>query len=105
MFRGGRSGTAVQSGMLDTDAAGVASWTYPVPYPVGTVPRITAVAIGPNSSMYNVQIVGTPTNTGCSFQVNRTQFQLVALLGLTIGVQASPGITTILAHATAGDSS
>lgn len=85
-----------------SDAAGLVDWTFSPPFPAGTVPRIAAqaeVAAG-TTDVVNVQIEGTPTNTGCKLRVTRTARSTVALISLTIlSVPASVG--AIVVHAAA----
>lgn len=71
---------------LQTAVDGTLTWTYPVPFDVGVVPQIQAIAetaVGV-TDVINVQIEGTPTNTSVKLRVTRTQQSAVALLGLTI---------------------
>lgn len=63
------------------------TWTYPQAFPAGVVPVIEAVAVGPGSGsqaaqLYNVQLVGDPTNTSCKLRVNTVPSASVNLLGL-----------------------
>lgn len=69
------------------------TWTYPVPFEAGVVPVIEAVAVGPAASnaLFNVQLVGDPTNTSAKFRVNTipaASINLVGLLTLTLFQQA-----------------
>lgn len=83
---------------LQTAADGTLTWTYSTPFGAGVVPRICAVAetgVGAQD-VYNVQIVGTPTNTSCQVLVNRVQKSVAAVLGLMVlSVPASPGVTWV----------
>ncbi len=80
------------------------TWTYPTAFGSGTTPIIEALASNGTASstaLYNVQIVGTPTNTSCVFRVNTTptnSISLVGLLTLTLFQQAPSGVKI---HATA----
>ena len=77
-------------------ADGTFSWTFPSAFT--NPPVCAAVAeVSPGiADVINVQIVGTPSTTGASFLVNRTQRSAVALLGLTIlSVPTQPGATKI----------
>lgn len=63
------------------------TWTYPTPYTAGIVPIIEALAEGPASggtaaNLFNVQLVGPPTNTSCKFRVNTVSAATINLLGL-----------------------
>ncbi len=83
---------------LQTAADGTLTWTYSTAFGSGVVPRICAVAetSAGNTDVYNVQIVGTPTNTSASILVNRVQKSVASLLGLTVlSVPASPGVTWV----------
>ena len=87
----------VQSG-----ANGLYTWTFSPPFTGGVTPIVVAVAETANgvTDVINVQVEGTPTSTGCTLRVTRTNVSAVALLGLTIlSVPASPGVTWI--HAVA----
>lgn len=74
------------------------TWVYAVPYSTGVVPVIEAVASsgsGSSTAMYNVQIVGNPTNTQVTFRVNTipaASVLLVGLLNLTLFQQAPSGV-------------
>ena len=89
---------------IQSAADGTITWTYSTPFGVGVVPRIDAIAevtFG-STDVVNVQVDGTPTNTGCNLRVTRTNRSVVALIGLTVlSVPASPGATWVHAKATA----
>lgn len=81
---------------------GTINWTFDPPFDVGVTPRVVAVAEVANgvTDVVNVQIVDTPTATGCKMIVNRTNRSVVALLQLTIlSVPSNPGATWV--HAVA----
>lgn len=83
---------------LQTATNGTLTWTYSTAFGAGVVPRISAIAetTGGTSDIYNVQIVGTPTNTSCQILCNRVQQSVAAVLGLTVlSVPASPGVTWV----------
>jgi hypothetical protein len=65
------------------------TWTYPVAFGAGVIPICSGTAEDPaNSSLdsYNIQVVGTPTNTSCVFRIIRTTLALGIL-----GFNATPG--------------
>lgn len=73
------------------------TWTYPTPFASGIVPVCQAIVEDPNNvatDSYNVQVVGTPTNTSCVFRIIRTS----VVLGV-LGLNATPGTVNI--HAVA----
>lgn len=87
---------------VQSAADGTLTWTFSPPFGAGVVPIISAVAEAATgvADVINVQVVDTPTNTGCKLLVNRTQRSVVALLGLTLlSVPSSPGVTWV--HAVA----
>lgn len=84
---------------------GSLTWVFDVPFDVGVVPRINAIAETADgvTDVVNVQIEGTPTNTQCKLRVTRTQRSVVALIGLTIlSIPGSVGATWV--HASAASS-
>lgn len=82
---------------LQTAADGTLTWTYSTPFTGGVIPRIVAIAeTTGGTDVYNVQLVGTPSNTSCQIIVNRVQRSVVSLIGLTVlSVPASPGVTWV----------
>lgn len=81
---------------LQTAADGTLTWTYSTPFGAGVVPRICAVAEVASgvTDVYNVQLVGTPSNTSAQLLVNRLQKSVASLLSLTVlSVPSSPGVT------------
>lgn len=80
------------------------TWIYPTLFSSGIVPIIEAVVLSAgvlSTALYNVQIVGTPTNTSCVFRVNTipsASVSLTGLLTLTLLQQAPNGVKI---HATA----
>ena len=96
------TGTAkqfIQRLRVQTDASGNYTWTYPVGYPTGVVPVITAVSESASSTVpQGVQIVGTPTNTQATFKVINLPSTTVAgivVLGAPVAAQAYIHITAI----------
>lgn len=87
---------------MQSGADGVINWNFDVPFADGVVPRVVAVAEVPANitDVVNVQVIGTPTNTGCKLLVNRTNRSTVALIGLTVlSLPTQPGATWV--HAVA----
>ncbi len=77
------------------------TWVYPTAFPAGVVPicnGIAQVAAG-NSDLFNVQVLGDPTNTQCVFQINRVSGGLLALLLGALSINPTPA--TIKLHLTA----
>lgn len=83
---------------VTTATDGSYTWTFDTPFDVGVVPIIVGVAetgVGV-TDVINLQVEGTPTNTGAKIRVTRTQRSVVALIGLTIlSIPASPGATIV----------
>ena len=78
-------------------AASTYTWTYPVAFNAGTVPIVSAivqVASG-NQDLFNVQVVGTPTATQCTFQINRVSAGLLALLLGALSLNPTPVAATL----------
>lgn len=73
------------------------TWTYPTAFNVGTVPIVSAivqVASG-NQDLFNVQVVGAPTNTQCTFQINRVSSGLLSLLTGALSINPTPVAATL----------
>ncbi len=73
------------------------TWTYPVAFDAGVVPIVSAivqVAAG-NQDLFNVQVVGTPTNTQCTFQINRVSSGLLSLLLGALSLNPTPVAATL----------
>ena len=88
--------TCMRKARLQTATSGAATWVFSPPFASGVIPRVLALAEGNGTDLYNVQTIGTPSNTSVSILVNRTQQSVVALLGLTIlSVPVSPGATWV----------
>lgn len=83
---------------LQCAADGSLTWTFSTPFANGVIPRVIAVAettVGV-TDVVNVQVEGTPTNTGAVLRVTRTNRSVVALIGLTIlSIPASVGVTWV----------
>ena len=78
-------------------AAMTYAWTYPTAFPVGVVPIVNALVQVPagNTDLYNVQVMGAPTNTGCVFQINRVSAGLLALLTGALSINPTPIAATL----------
>lgn len=73
-------------------AASTYTWTYPVAFGTGVVPAvcgIVQVAAG-NQDLFNIQVLGEPTNTQCSFQINRVSSGLLSLLLGALSLNPTP---------------
>lgn len=73
------------------------TWTYPVAFGSGVVPicnGIAQVAAG-NTDLFNVQVIGTPTNTQCTFQINRVSSGLLSLLLGALSINPTPASITL----------
>lgn len=78
-------------------AATTYTWTYPTAFAGGVVPVVSGivqVAAG-NQDLFNVQIIGTPTNTQCTFQINRVSAGLLALLLGALSLNPTPVAATL----------
>ena len=78
-------------------AASTYTWTYPVAFAPGVVPVVSAIAQVPggNQDLFNVQVMGTPTNTQCTFQINRVSAGLLALLLGALSINPNPIAATL----------
>lgn len=78
-------------------AASTYVWTYPTAFGAGVVPVVSAivqVASG-TTDLFNVQIVGTPTNTQCTFQINRVSAGLLGVLLGALSINPTPVAATL----------
>lgn len=78
-------------------AATTYTWVYPTAFGAGVIPVVNAivqVAAG-NQDLFNVQIVGAPTNTQCTFQINRVSAGLLALLLGALSINPTPVAATL----------
>lgn len=78
-------------------AASTYTWAYPTAFGAGVVPIVSAivqVSVG-NQDLFNVQIVGTPTNTQCTFQINRVSAGLLSLLLGALSINPTPVAATL----------
>lgn len=78
-------------------AASTYTWTYPTAFGAGVVPIVSAIVqVGAgNQDLFNVQIVGTPTNTQCTFQINRVSSGLLSLLLGALSINPTPVAATL----------
>lgn len=85
---------------VQTATDGTYTYTYPIAYPGGYIPRVSAIAEATSGStdVINIQVDGVPTNTQTKFRVTRAPLTSVPLIGLTLAVPvaaASVGATWI----------
>jgi len=86
-----------------SSAASSYAWTYsdkdgnPLPFPTGVIPIVNAIVQVPagNTDLFNVQVLGEPTNTGCVFQINRVSSGLLSLLTGALSVNPTPIAATL----------
>lgn len=84
-------------------AASSYSWTYSdkdgnaLPFPVGVIPVVSCIVqvSNGNTDLYNVQVLGEPTRTGCVFQINRVSAGLLALLTGALSINPTPVAATL----------
>lgn len=78
-------------------AASTYTWVYPTPFASGVIPVVSAivqVSVG-NQDLFNVQVQGAPTNTQCTFQINRVSAGLLALLLGALSINNTPVASTL----------
>jgi len=78
-------------------AASTYTWTYPTAFGAGVVPvcsAIVQVSAG-NQDLFNVQLSGVPTNTQCTFQINRVSAGLLSLLLGALSINPTPVAATL----------
>lgn len=78
-------------------AASTYTWTYPTAFGTGVVPvcsAIVQVSAG-NQDLFNVQLSGVPTNTQCTFQINRVSAGLLSLLLGALSINPTPVAATL----------
>lgn len=77
------------------------TWTYPVAFAAGVVPVCNGIAqvTSGTADLFNVQIIGSPTNTRCVFQINRVSTGLLSLLTGALSINPAPAAITL--HLTA----
>lgn len=78
-------------------AASTYTWIYPTAFGAGVVPIVNGIVQVPNGNtdLFNVQIIGTPTNTQCVFQINRVSAGLLGLLLGALSINPTPIAATL----------
>jgi len=78
-------------------AATTYTWTYPTAFGAGVVPIVSAIVqvSAGNQDLFNVQIMGSPTNTSCTFQINRVSSGLLSLLLGALSLNPTPVAATL----------
>jgi hypothetical protein len=80
-----------------SSAAATYTWVYPVAFAAGVVPVCSAIAQVPvgTTDLFNGQVLGTPSNTQCVFQINRVSPGLLSLLTGALSLNAAPVALTL----------
>jgi hypothetical protein len=78
-------------------AASTYVWTYPTPFAAGVIPMVNAIAQVPvgTTDLYNLQVVGTPGNASCTFQINRVSSGLLGVLLGALSINPTPSAITL----------
>lgn len=78
-------------------AASTYVWTYPTTFAPGVAPMVNAIAqVAPgNTDLFNVQVVGTPGNSSCTFQINRVSAGLLGVLLGALSINPTPAAITL----------
>lgn len=78
-------------------ASSTYTWVYPTAFASGVVPVVSGIVQVPNGTtdLFNVQIVGTPSNTQCVLQINRVSAGLLALLLGALSLNSTPIAATL----------
>ncbi len=78
-------------------ASSTYTWTYPTPFGAGVSPIVSAIVqvSAGNQDLFNVQVLGAPTNTQCTFQINRVSAGLLALLLGALSLNPTPVASTL----------
>ena len=84
-------------------AASTYAWTYsdkdgnPLPFPAGVTPVVSCIVqvANGNADLFNVQVLGAPTNAGCVFQINRVSAGLLSLLTGALSINPTPIAATL----------
>ena len=73
------------------------TWVYPTAFAAGVVPVVSGIVQVPNGTtdLFNVQIVGTPSNTQCVLQINRVSSGLLSLLTGALSINPTPIAATL----------
>lgn len=82
-------------------AASTYTWVYPTAFDAGVVPVLNAIVQVPSGTndLFNVQVVGAPTNTQAVFQINRVSSGLLSLVTGALSINPTPIAATL--HLTA----
>lgn len=80
-----------------SSAAATYAWTFPTPVGAGVVPIVSAIVQVPSGTtdLFNVQVMGAPTATGCTFQINRVSTGLLSLLTGALSINPTPIAATL----------
>lgn len=80
-----------------SSASATYTWTYPTAFAPGVVPAVCAIVQVPSGTtdLFNVQVQGDPTNTQCTFQINRVSAGLLALLLGALSLNPTPIAATL----------
>ena len=78
-------------------AASTYVWVYPTAFDAGVVPVLNAIVQVPagTADLFNVQVVGTPSNTQATFQINRVSSGLLSLVAGALSVNPTPIAATL----------
>ncbi len=78
-------------------ASATFTWTYPTAFTIGVVPIVSAIVQVPSGTtdLYNVQVQGSPSNTQCTFQINRVSSGLLSLLTGALSINPTPIAATL----------
>ncbi len=78
-------------------AASTYTWVYPTAFAAGVSPAVCAIVQVPSGTtdLYNVQVVGAPGNTSCTFQINRVSAGLLSLLLGALSINPTPIAATL----------
>jgi hypothetical protein len=78
-------------------AASTYTWVYPTAFASGIVPIVSAIVqvSAGNQDLFNVQVIGQPTNTQCVFQINRVSSGLLSLLTGALSINPTPVAATL----------
>lgn len=83
--------------IVNIGAVSTYTWVYPVPFDAGVIPACNGIAqvVAGNTDLYNVQILGVPTNIQCVFQISRVSAGLLSLLLGALSINPTPGSITL----------
>jgi hypothetical protein len=78
-------------------AASTFTWVYPNPFAAGVVPVCSGIVQVPmgTTDLFNVQVIGAPTNTQATFQINRVSSGLLSLLTGALSINPTPIAATL----------